>query len=124
MSAVEPGRYKYYRQCEFCGVARQVSSLSEEAYPCRSCRASFQLWIRPVGDWILDAACAQTDPEAFYPVNGEGRGQLLAKKVCASCEVREVCLQYALDVDEEHGIWGGLTPVERQRLKKKGGSAA
>lgn len=118
--------YRAYQPCPYCGVARMVASLNPEVNerPCVSCRSSYLLWLIPVGDWVLDAACSQTDPEAFYPNNGEGRGSVLAKKVCAACPVRVKCLQYALDVDEVHGIWGGLTPRERQRLKRKGGSAA
>lgn len=117
--------FKQYRPCRYCGFSRMVSSIAEgDEAPCRSCRASFHLWLRPVGAWVEDAACTQTDPEAFFPTNGEQRDEAFAKRVCAGCEVQAQCLQYALDVDEPHGIWGGLTPTERQRLKKKGGSAA
>jgi WhiB family redox-sensing transcriptional regulator len=80
--------------------------------------------MRPVGDWVDYAACAETDPEAFFPENGNQRFITAAKKVCATCEVQTECLQYAFEVDEQHGIWGGLTALERQRIKRKGGSAA
>lgn len=39
-----------------------------------------------------------------------------AKAVCVTCPVREECLGYALSAREAHGIWGGLTDVERRRL--------
>ena len=40
-----------------------------------------------------------------------------AKKFCAKCNVRRICLKFALDNDEI-GIWGGTTTMERQRLKR------
>jgi WhiB family redox-sensing transcriptional regulator len=39
-----------------------------------------------------------------------------AKRVCAACPVRQECLDYALRVREQYGIWGGLTEVERRAL--------
>ncbi len=65
-------------------------------------------------DWTLDALCAQTDPEAFFPEKGGSTRE--AKRVCATCEVREECLEYALANDERFGIWGGLTPTQRATL--------
>ncbi|MBX3088755.1 MAG: WhiB family transcriptional regulator, partial [Cryobacterium sp.] len=57
--------------------------------------------------WQADALCAQTDPEAFFPEKGGSTRE--AKKICASCEVRAQCLEYALKNDERFGIWGGLS---------------
>jgi hypothetical protein len=37
-----------------------------------------------------------------------------AKQLCQYCPVRQTCLDYAIAGDE-HGIWGGLTTMERQR---------
>ena len=66
-------------------------------------------------DWHDRALCAQTDPEAFYPEKGGSTRE--AKKVCLACEVRDQCLQYALDNDERFGIWGGLSERERRKIK-------
>jgi WhiB family redox-sensing transcriptional regulator len=68
-------------------------------------------------NWQERALCAQTDPEAFFPEKGGSTRE--AKKVCLSCDVRDECLQYALDNDERFGIWGGLSDRERRKLKKK-----
>lgn len=114
-----------YIACPFCGVPRTVSSYADGELPCRNCRASYHLWVRPVGGWVERAACAETDPEAFFPYADQNDGTVrAAKAVCNGCEVRAECLRYALEVDEPYGIWGGLTPKERKRLKKKGGNAA
>lgn len=66
--------------------------------------------------WMAEADCAQTDPEAFFPERGGSTRE--AKKVCATCLVQAECLDYALDHDERHGIWGGLSERERRRIKK------
>lgn len=61
-------------------------------------------------------ACAQTDPEAFFPEKGGSPRE--AKAVCGRCWVKDECLRYAMAHDERFGIWGGLTARERRRLKK------
>ena len=67
--------------------------------------------------WQRDAICSQTDPEAFFPEKGGSTRD--AKKICNGCEVRDQCLQYALDNDERFGIWGGLSERERRKLKRR-----
>lgn len=39
-----------------------------------------------------------------------------AKEICTECCVRDACLEYALSIREQHGIWGGLTENERREL--------
>lgn len=68
-------------------------------------------------DWQERALCAQTDPEAFFPEKGGSTRE--AKRICQGCEVRDECLEYALEHDERFGIWGGLSERERRRLKKR-----
>ncbi|PRW62676.1 WhiB family transcriptional regulator [Actinopolyspora mortivallis] len=70
-------------------------------------------------DWQERALCAQTDPEAFFPEKGGSTRE--AKRICAGCEVRSECLEYALEHDERFGIWGGLSERERRRLKRQAG---
>ncbi len=69
--------------------------------------------------WQTDALCAQTDPEAFFPEKGGSTRD--AKRICASCDVRAQCLEYALHNDERFGIWGGLSERERRKLKRRAG---
>lgn len=40
-----------------------------------------------------------------------------AKNICAACPVRNLCLEFALDHDEDFGVWGGLTPRERRMIR-------
>ena len=66
--------------------------------------------------WADKAACAGTDPEAFFPDRGGNPHP--AKKVCRDCPVRQQCLDYALKHAENWGIWGGLTDNERRSIRR------
>lgn len=66
--------------------------------------------------WQEKALCAQTDPEAFFPDKGGSTRE--AKRICQGCEVKDECLEYAMNNDERFGIWGGLSERERRRLKR------
>ena len=67
--------------------------------------------------WQADALCAQTDPESFFPEKGGSTRE--AKKICAQCDVKAQCLEFALSIDARFGIWGGLSERERRKLKKR-----
>lgn len=71
--------------------------------------------IRPE-PWTKDALCAQTDPDAFFPDKGGSTQD--AKKICASCDVRAECLEYALTNGERFGIWGGASERERRKIER------
>jgi WhiB family redox-sensing transcriptional regulator len=66
-------------------------------------------------NWRQDALCAETDPEAFFPASGSSPAAAI--KLCGLCEVSEQCLEYALRNKEPHGVWGGLTPSGRRKLR-------
>lgn len=70
-------------------------------------------------DWTLEAACAEADPEVFFPPGWSRRSQNEAKKLCYDCPVRMECLTDNLEVP--YGIFGGLNERERWRLRGKGG---
>jgi hypothetical protein len=70
--------------------------------------------------WQQDAACKDVpDPEVFFP--GKGEDAEAAKQVCAGCPVIGECLEFALATmpatERDHGVYGGLTPAERARLR-------
>jgi len=67
-------------------------------------------------DWMAEAACTSTDPDAFFPDRGESNRA--AKKVCAGCDVRARCLAWALEHDEHFGVFGGLSVHEREELRR------
>lgn len=71
------------------------------------------------GDWWELAACQAEEPDLFFPISAKGRSEAdvaRARAVCRHCQVRAKCLDYALDTQQRHGIWGGFTETERQPL--------
>lgn len=64
--------------------------------------------------WTEDAVCAQSDPDAFFPERGGSTKA--AKLMCKGCPVTTQCLDYALDNEERHGVWGGLSERERRKI--------
>lgn len=70
--------------------------------------------------WHDDALCAQVDPDLWYPE--KGGSTRAAKELCKGCEVREDCLDYALEHQERFGIWGGKSERERRLLLRGQGN--
>lgn len=72
--------------------------------------------------WLQLANCRGVDPDLFYGDRwGNPNDAAHAKAVCNGCVVREDCLSYALTQPEIHGIWGGLSPVERRAERRQRG---
>lgn len=72
-------------------------------------------------DWRDRASCRLTNPGVFFPVGGTGVAieQIeAAKTICQTCPVADPCLQFALETNQEAGIWGGTTEDERRRLRR------
>jgi WhiB family redox-sensing transcriptional regulator len=72
-------------------------------------------------DWRYRAACRDEDPELFFPIGTTGpaiRQVDEAKAVCRRCDAIEECLTWALDSDQDAGVWGGLDEDERRALKR------
>lgn len=67
--------------------------------------------------WQTRANCLGVDPDLFFPERGASTRE--AKSVCAGCEVKADCLEYALTNGEKFGIWGGLSERERRRLRRQ-----
>lgn len=40
--------------------------------------------------------------------------------MCADCPVIDACRQHALEVQEQYGVWGGLSEEERLVLLNRG----
>jgi hypothetical protein len=54
------------------------------------------------------------DPEAMFAE--DAASVAYNRRVCGVCPVQAACRQWALDHAEPWGMWGGLTPAERERL--------
>ena len=60
--------------------------------------------------------CVDVHVSVMYPrTKAEAK---VPKEICSECPVREECLEHALDNNEEYGVWGGTTELERRALKK------
>lgn len=68
--------------------------------------------------WMKDAACRGMGWELFFPEHGDGQTSVDAKKVCVTCPVQGECLTYAVEYNEEHGVWGGQTNRGIRRARK------
>lgn len=68
------------------------------------------------------AGCRGLDTELFYPdrdVFTRDEERMFAR-MCVECPVMLMCLEWGL-AHERYGIWGGTTPVMRQRERKRRG---
>lgn len=56
------------------------------------------------------------DPDLWFPEGGTNARQ--AKAVCATCPLIEPCRRHGLE-HEHHGIWGGLSEKDRQKVRRQ-----
>lgn len=67
--------------------------------------------------WIGDAACREHDPSIWFVSPGHSKGVAQARLICSTCPAATDCLDYALRVNERHGIYGGFTARERMQMR-------
>jgi WhiB family redox-sensing transcriptional regulator len=72
--------------------------------------------------WMAQGNCAERPPELFFPSDGVGVD--IARRICATCPVKEPCLEHALTNRIDHGVWGGCSERERRRILKRRREAA
>lgn len=70
-------------------------------------------------EWQLDASCRGQPSDTFFgaeeaPVD---EFEAAAKKICVHCPVILNCREHAIRTREPHGIWGGLSPLERKQQR-------
>ena len=70
--------------------------------------------VHPPMPWAAEAACRDMGPAVFFVERNSD-----AKAVCAGCPVQAECLAYALTHNERHGVWGGTSERQRQKLRRK-----
>ncbi len=71
--------------------------------------------------WREDAACTNTDPDLFFPVGTTGLALdhiAAAKAVCETCAAKVPCLRFAIETNQDNGIWGGTSEEERRVLRR------
>lgn len=74
--------------------------------------------------WEFDQPlCAEIGTEAYYvddetEMPGVQGIMRQVKELCFSCVHRVDCAEWGI-VHERFGVWGGLSPVERQAIRRK-----
>lgn len=74
-----------------------------------------------VWEWQEKGACRGSETDLFFhPQNERGlaraRRDRSAKSICARCDVRIECADYAIRAREPYGVWGGMTEEEREAI--------
>ena len=71
--------------------------------------------------WKDQANCKGEPVKTFFPEDNSGCNQKervsRVYELCGKCEVKEECLNYALDNNEKFGVWGGLGEKRRRYLR-------
>lgn len=71
--------------------------------------------------WTRFAACRGMSTNSFYPEERAGTitiDHMSARNNCGRCIVVDECLTYALNNNEQHGTWGGLSTEARRRVAR------
>ena len=83
------------------------------------------MWTRPetfsTDSWRDAAACRSVEPDLFFPIGTTGTALdhiASAKAVCATCPVSPECLEFALETNQDSGVWGGTSEEERRQLRR------
>lgn len=76
-------------------------------------------------EWQQRGNCLGVDTNVFFPESSlRGNKKIAAheeaKVYCKSCVVVSECLKFALDTEEPHGVYGGLTAEERNEILLRG----
>lgn len=77
-------------------------------------------------DWRHKALCLNEDPELFFPIGNSGPALAQveqAKAVCRQCPVTETCLAWAIETNQDAGVWGGMSEDERRSMKRRAARA-
>lgn len=69
--------------------------------------------------WRDLAACREMSDVDFFPSPDDVGAIRRVQAVCGSCPVMDECLSYALETNQPDGVWGGVTAVERTKLRRR-----
>ena len=69
-------------------------------------------------NWREAAECREADTAVFFPDTNHRSETVQAKALCGGCVVRALCLNEALSSNQRHGVWGGMTPSERDAYQQ------
>jgi len=64
------------------------------------------------------AECIGTDTEQFFENDRATHADPAVLAICHRCPIAIDCLDWAMKINEEYGVWGGMTPKQRRALKR------
>src|SRR4051794_14515428 len=76
----------------------------------------------PATAWwrLSDVPCTRHDPEVFFPDEAREADREAAVRwaqaICRPCASRDACLELALVIAPDSGVWAGTTPADRRRI--------
>ena len=79
--------------------------------------------------WQMKGLCRGNHSYLFFPPSTverkdeRERREIKAKAICSVCPVKEDCLDFALEIKEPYGIWGGITETERRQVLSRRAAA-
>lgn len=79
--------------------------------------------------WQMKGLCRGNHSYLFFPPSTverkeeRERREIKAKAICSVCPVNEDCLEFAVEIKEPYGIWGGLTETERRQVMSRRAAA-
>ncbi len=74
-------------------------------------------------DWRAKAACNGADTQLFFPGGTTGDALIRterAKSICRSCPCCDACLAFAIETNQEFGVWGAASEEDRRRMRRYG----
>lgn len=106
-----------YEVAKANGVAKANKSYSQM----NSVKLTYS-YEQPEPGWQEKAYCKPPNDghQPYFP----GRGDMtsiknLIQQTCNQCEVKQQCLDYAIQNDIRHGIWGGTSERQRRNLRRE-----
>ncbi len=96
------------KDSQFASALRLAKAAAEEAGGQPPCSNAPDLW--------FDAGNSQENGRDAIPSQADYSA---AKALCNTCEIVIQCRTHALKFKEPYGVWGGLSPIDRNRLYKQ-----
>jgi WhiB family redox-sensing transcriptional regulator len=73
-------------------------------------------------DWQRHGRCRGVASDVFFsedePRDLRRRRESQAKAICSDCPVLSQCREYAIRAPEKYGVWGALSPRDREQIRR------
>lgn len=56
-------------------------------------------------------------PEHYQLAGRESKAAAWAKMMCRQCPIQAACLTFAVRTRQRDGVWGGMSPYEREKIR-------